>query len=117
MCITLKYSQCPATASNLKEIPINKSSVVQAPSKENTFVQVIPNPNNGNMQVVYNIPENATGTFEVYNLIGNKLFSYPLYGGKNTFSISHTDLDQGIYFYRAIAGNKLIAKDKIVIIK
>lgn len=82
-----------------------------------TFVKVIPNPNNGNMQVSYEIPENTIGTFEVYDLIGEKLFSYSLFSGKNNFSISRSDLNQGIYFYRAIAGNKQIAADKIVIIK
>jgi hypothetical protein len=87
-------------------------------SKTNdSFMQIIPNPNNGNMQVAYEIPENTTGTFEVYNMMGEKLFSYSLFGGKNTFSISHSDLNQGIYFYKAFAGNKLIAADKIVVIK
>lgn len=76
-----------------------------------------PNPNNGNMNVEYEIPETETGTFEVYNMLGEKLFSYSLYSGKNTFSISRSDLREGIYFYRAIAGNKQIAADKIVIIK
>jgi hypothetical protein len=79
--------------------------------------EIHPNPNNGNMQVAYEIPKNATGDLEIYDMVGKKLLSYPLYEGKNTFSISATMLKEGIYFYRATAGNKLIAKDKIVIIK
>ncbi|MFH0867496.1 MAG: T9SS type A sorting domain-containing protein [Bacteroidota bacterium] len=69
------------------------------------------------MQIAYELPENTNGTFEVYNMIGEKLFSYSLYSGKNTFSISRSGLNEGIYFYRAIAGNKQIAADKIVVIK
>ena len=116
---TIKYSQCLSTASLLKtnnsNDNISQSAVNTATG--NISLQVIPNPNNGNMQVTYEVPANTSGTFEVYNLIGSKLFSYPLTGGKNTFSISRTDLNAGIYFYRAIAGNKLIATDKIVVIK
>ncbi len=79
--------------------------------------EIHPNPNNGNMQIAYEIPENTCGRFEVYNMMGEKLFSYSLLGGKNTFSISRSDLNQGIYYYRATAGNKQIATDKIVVIK
>lgn len=83
----------------------------------NNAISIFPNPSDGNMQISYEIPETETGTFEVYNMMGEKLFSYSLYSGKNTFSISHSELNQGIYFYRAIARNRQIASDKIVIIK
>lgn len=85
--------------------------------ENNDLFKISPNPNNGNMQVIYELPENETGAFEVYDLVGKKLFSNNLVGGKNTFSISRTDLDQGIYFYRVVVGNKLISSDKIVVIK
>ena len=80
-------------------------------------VKLYPNPNNGNMNVNYELPENETGTFEIYDLMGKKLYSYPLLGGKNLFSINEETLGQGIYLYKALAGNKLIATDKIVVIK
>jgi hypothetical protein len=82
-----------------------------------TDVSVYPNPNNGNMTVAYKIPANTTGSFELYDIIGKKLLSSPLYEGKNTFNISATMVNAGIYFYRITAGNKLIAADKIVVIK
>ena len=69
------------------------------------------------MQVAYKIPENTIGTFIIYDLIGKQILSYPLNSGKNTLTISANDIDAGVYFYRAIAGNKVIAKDKIVVIK
>jgi len=99
---------------NMDQEEINKTDTNIVTN--NKFL-LIPNPNNGNMQVVYEIPENTTGTFEVFNMIGKKLFSYSLYSGKNTFPISRSDLNQGIYFYRATAGNKQIAKDKLIVIK
>jgi len=98
----LKYTTVMGIQDNISDI-------------DNTIVY--PNPNNGNMQVSYEIPENTNGTFEVDNLMGEKLFSYSLFGGKNTFSIFRSELEQGIYFYRAMAGNRQIAADKIVVIK
>jgi beta-glucanase (GH16 family) len=83
----------------------------------NYNLSVVPNPNNGNMQVAYKIPENSTCTFEIYSLIGEKLYSYSLSSGNNTLSISLSEIQQGIYFYRAIVDNKQIATDKIIVIK
>ncbi len=81
----------------------------------NLFIS--PNPNDGYMQVEYKIAENETGVLEIYDILGNELLSYPLFEGQNTFNISASSLNQGFYFYRAIAGNKQIAADKIVVIK
>jgi hypothetical protein len=87
-------------------------------SKTNdSFVQIIPNPNNGNMQVNYEIHGNTTGIFKVYDITGKKLLSYPLYGGNNTFAITGTTLDKGVYFYQATVESKQIGTGKIVIIK
>jgi hypothetical protein len=116
---TIKYSQCLSTAPLLKVrttttgVPATALDTV----KESYYIQVIPNPNNGNMHVVYKNPENTIGSFNVYNIMGKQVLSYPLNTGTNTLIISRTDLDPGIYLYRAIAGSKLIGKDKIVIIK
>jgi len=83
----------------------------------NKYIHIFPNPNNGNMQIAYEIPENTIGTFSIYDLMGSQILSYPLNGGKNTLTISGTEINAGIYFYRATAGNKVIAKNKIVVIK
>jgi hypothetical protein len=86
-------------------------------SQENTFT-VFPNPNNGSMTVSYELTDNETGTLEIYDMMGKKLFTYSLYSGENTLSISEDGLNPGIYFYKAISKeDKLIASDKIVIIK
>jgi len=84
---------------------------------QSSFLTVYPNPNDGNMQVDYEIPESEVGIFKIYDVIGRKLLSYSLNGGKNTFAISGNTLDKGIYFYQATAGNKRIGMDKIVVIK
>jgi hypothetical protein len=101
----------PQTTANNQAIQTSKVN-----NNNNSF-SVTPNPNNGNMNVEYEIPKGKIGVLEVFNSLGTKLFSYPLNEGKNTFAINGANLISGIYFYRAIAGNKIIAKDKIVVIK
>ncbi len=81
------------------------------------YVSVYPNPNNGNMQISYIIPNDETGVFELYDILGEKLLSYSLNGGMKTFAINSSILDKGVYFYQVYSNNKLVAKDKIVIIK
>ncbi len=91
--------------SKIKDTTTNKSDITA-----NINLTVSPNPSNGNMHVAYEIPQNAKGTFSIYDLMGKQILSYPLNSGKNTLTISGADIDAGIYFYRATAGNKLIAK-------
>ena len=106
-------------ASNNNDDSLNNNQIMPLLNDKQSFeaVKLYPNPNNGNMNVNYELPENETGTFEIYDLMGKKLYSYPLLGGKNLFSINEETLGQGIYLYKALAGNKLIATDKIVVIK
>ena len=126
--VSIGFGHCPTDGTNpygkhiVYDIANDSSETIL--SRTQSKISINPNPNNGNMTVSYELPINTTGTptspagrFEVYNQMGEKLFSYSLYGGKNTFSISRSELNQGIYFYRAISGDKLLATDKIVVIK
>ena len=69
------------------------------------------------MNVVYSIRENETGIFEIYDLLGKSLFRNLLTTGKNSFIVNATELNAGIYTYRAYINDKKISEDKIVIIK
>ena len=86
-------------------------------SIDDTYFKVSPNPTNGDITLSYNFNENTDVLFEIYNTQGVKECSYSLSGSVNSKSISLVSLNNGIYTYRAIAGNKLIATDKIVVIK
>lgn len=82
-----------------------------------SYLKIFPNPNNGNMNVEYEIQDSKTGEIQIYDALGRNIFSHELYGGKNSFVIDDENFIEGIYFYRAITGNKQIASDKIVVIK
>jgi PKD repeat protein len=90
---------------------------IEITEKEQGYFNLYPNPNDGNMQVDYKIPENKTGILEIYDVLGRKLLNYSLSSGKNTFVISGSILNKGIYFYQATAGNKWISIGKIIVIK
>lgn len=112
----VKYSQCPANAANLKFDNHNTSDNEEYNNYSN-FLYVYPNPNNGNMQVTYKLNENETGKFELYDMLGKNVYDKELLSGYNTFLINGTMLENGIYFYRAIAGEETMVTDKIIVIK
>ena len=114
---TIKYSQCESTSDLLKITNDNGTSNITNTVKENSSVQVVPNPNNGNMTVNYEVPKGQTGLFTLYDITGRQLMNFVMFSGKNSFAINGSNLNKGIYFYKAIAGNKLIGTDKIVVIK
>lgn len=81
-------------------------------------ISIYPNPNTGSMTVKYSVPENQTGEFAIYNLIGVKVAGYALPTGKtNTLSVSESSLTEGIYLYRVSSNNKMIEQGKIIVIK
>ncbi|MFH0864656.1 MAG: T9SS type A sorting domain-containing protein [Bacteroidota bacterium] len=84
--------------------------------KESIF-NVFPNPSEGDMNIIYSIHETEIGTFEIYDLLGGKLYTRSIYGGTHCIFISDIGLNQGVYIYKAFTNNKFIASDKIVVIK
>lgn len=100
--------------SHVNEISNIVSKVIAEPV--NTLT-VLPNPNDGNMQVVYEIAENEKGILEIYDIFGKSLITFELPGSNNTFQINASTLKDGIYFYSVTAGNELVVSGKIVVIK
>lgn len=91
------------------------NSVTSASDK--LFVQIYPNPNDGNMQVSYLIPEGMqTGTFVIFDVAGKEVYSQKLNGGKNAFEISDVNFNKGVYYYQLISDETRV-QGKLVIIK
>lgn len=79
--------------------------------------KIYPNPNNGNMNIEYKIPEMEQGLFEVFDMTNKKIAGYILKGNENTITISNSDFANGVYYYQVISNGKIITKDKLIIIK
>jgi hypothetical protein len=76
-----------------------------------------PNPNNGSMNLVYDIGAQDKGEVIIYDLSGRKINSYILNTNKNTLRIDENALENGIYMYSILINGQIVQSDKVVIIK
>ncbi|MBE7510757.1 MAG: T9SS type A sorting domain-containing protein [Bacteroidia bacterium] len=78
--------------------------------------KILPNPTNGNIKIIYLLPQNQKGVFEVYDITGKKVFSYylPQWSTLQNFDLSF--LNNGIY-QCIIKSNSYSVSKKLVIIK
>jgi hypothetical protein len=78
---------------------------------------VYPNPNNGMMQLEYELPENTSGLFTLMDVTGKVLKIVTLASENNLMEINCSEFSGGIYFYKITVGGNDVKQDKIVIIK
>ncbi|MGQ0829474.1 MAG: T9SS type A sorting domain-containing protein [Bacteroidota bacterium] len=95
---------------------INFSSTQQTFSNNAAF-NLYPNPNNGTMHLNYTLRNEQKGVFEIYDLLGKKQVEYQLQQNTSSVTISEAMLNNGIYFYKILVNDKLVATDKLVIVK
>ncbi len=81
-------------------------------------IKLYPNPNNGNMNLIYTLNKSSKGEFDLFDITGTLIKKYPLQiGEKNQLIISETELNNGIYLYKVIVDDAIKSSNKIVIIK
>ena len=61
-------------------------------------VQIYPNPNAGQFNIDYDLGNENTATITLYDIMGRKLETIPVYSVQGTLSLDITDYKQGIYF-------------------
>lgn len=82
-----------------------------------TVSQNFPNPANGETTVAVTLKNATTVSFEVINMMGQKVYDIPAsnYGaGIHSFSFDASTLANGVYFYTVTAGEEKITKKMIV---
>ena len=77
-------------------------------------VRLYPNPAIEEVNVEMNIEQN--GTFELFDLLGNRVAMYELQAGENRLKVSTAGLGAGVYLYKTTAGDKCVV-DKLIIIR
>jgi hypothetical protein len=85
-------------------------------NQENIKVNLYPNPNNGLMELNYDLGNSQDAKMNLYDITGKLISSYKL-NNKGTLQMNEQNLNNGIYFYHILVGEKTIKTDKIVIIK
>jgi hypothetical protein len=89
-----------------------------ATEKIGSEFKLYPNPNNGNMNLIYTMETSSQGQFIVYDITGKVINTYVLQQGvKNQLFINETVLNNGVYFYKVIIDGILKASDKLIIIR
>lgn len=80
-----------------------------------TFIQLYPNPSNGNINVYAEIQNDATSEIKIFDMVGNKVKQIEFKKGINKIAINN--LNPGVYFYQFINNGQIQKSDKIVIIE
>ena len=79
-------------------------------ASKNTNALIFPNPNNGTFNIELNTPGNFKA--EVFNALGERVYSAKLEKGNTTISLSEK---KGIYFYVILDGTRKVETGKIVV--
>ena len=94
---------------NVDDLPDNRVN--------QTYVKLYPNPNNSHFIIEYNLYTSEDGNFEIFNILGDKIFSIKLNNSQGMKNIENITLANGTYYYQVKAGNTVIAIDKFIVIK
>jgi len=79
--------------------------------------QNFPNPATGNTTVTVSLEEATTLSFELFNLMGQKIFEVPTQNysrGVHPITFNTSNLSDGVYFYTVTSGETKVTKKMIV---
>lgn len=105
-------------------IPVNNIAQWTGPlavpqfNEENGQCEVSPNPSNGTFIFQISNDEHPVMNIEVYNVLGDKVFSSNYSQSTNHYSLDLSSQPDGVYFYRVTSNiGALIGEGKLVIAK
>jgi hypothetical protein len=83
----------------------------------NLNIKLYPNPSKGLMELDYDLGNNPSAKLNLYDVTGKLISSYKLDSNKGILQMNEQNLNNGVYFYHILVGEKTLKTDKIVIIK
>ncbi len=111
-------------ARNMLNIDIDaiKTDFAKAPPKQYTdnaqlSVKLYPNPTKDEVMIEFGNVINVNGIIEIFDFTGSVVQSQNIASGFQYIYVSVKNLKSGIYFFRILLNNELIAKDKLLIVK
>jgi hypothetical protein len=84
---------------------------------ENYFVSIYPNPNNGEMTLLYELPNSNNAQLLVHNTLGKLIKQYELNNKAQQLNINEPSLENGLYYYTIMVDDEIVKTDKFIIIK
>ena len=82
-----------------------------------TNFSIFPNPNNGIMQLNYQLRDSENGLIKIYDLLGKEKVTMKLVHERNSMNIYDENMISGIYFYKVIIDGKVVKSDKLIVTK
>ncbi len=81
------------------------------------YIEIFPNPNNGEFILQYNLNGATEGTFEVFDVLSRKVFSAILEPDSHAEGREEVHLFEraGLYFWRILSPNRIITTGKFII--
>jgi hypothetical protein len=90
----------------------------QTISNSNKIVaDVLPNPNNGNFTLKYNLAQYPNADLIIYDVTGKVLSKTNLFNTVNQLDMNVSKFESGIYYYTIRTANEILITNKFVIIK
>lgn len=80
-------------------------------------VELFPNPNNGVFTFKYQIPTDAKGKLEIYDLSGKLISSFYINSNEESIDVNLMEIPNGIYLYKFYVNNELMLTEKLIINK
>ena len=91
------------------------TNLTYTPQPPKGGVRVMPNPNNGNFIVSYELPQNTSGKLEIFDINGRAVYSQNLPQWSTLQFISLPKLSNGVYQCIITSGNYVTQKKLVVI--
>jgi PKD repeat protein len=88
--------------------------------QNNTFVDIIPNPNNGNFVLSYHFNSQFStlnSQFHITDVMGRVVYDKTIPDTDGTMNINASELGSGIYYWEVITNSKIIGYGKIAVVK
>lgn len=80
-------------------------------------VKVYPNPTNELLNVEYIVSETENAEFMLFDITGKLITKKILPTQNNLISFNYNELNGGVYFYTILVNNKVVKRDKFILIK
>ena len=104
VCVAFRYTSTTGAAANyyIDSIKILGTPISVGIKNINTaqYVSVYPNPSSGEIQVISN--QCSVSSIEIYNLLGEKVYTSPFTVNRSPITINVSDLPSGVYVIEVI---------------
>lgn len=84
---------------------------------EKNQTELYPNPAKDNCTLLYYLDTEQKGSIEIFNLLGEKVFSCDLITEETSFDFSTASFNEGVYLCRILVNNEVVSSNKLVILK